>query len=676
MRPRLLPLATVSLFLTVAAPLAAQQGPTPTEVTDPEEEWDIEGGLDLEELLDTEIVSVSRKSERLVDAPAAIYVVTQQDIRRSGATSIPEALRMVPGLQVSRVSGSAWAIASRGFAGLFATKLLVLIDGRSVYSPMFSGVFWDQQDVLLEDVERIEVIRGPGGALWGANAVNGVVNIITKNSADTLGTLVTAGGGTEERAFAAVRHGTRIDENTTMRVYAKWFDRDDQRTSSDRDAADSWDASRVGLRLDWSPNDAESLTVSGEGYHGRTSQTETIPSFTGPTFNSVQNLEQDMHGGHLLGRYRGRWASGAETTIQAYYDGSERHQFTTQQRHTLDLDTQHAFESWGRHNVMVGFGYRYNELRARADPLISAMRSPRGDNLWSLFANDRIDLYDDQLTFTVGVKVEHNDYTGFEIQPDARLRWSVDANHTLWGAVSRAVRTPSYVNHDGVITFASQAGPGGLPLHSVLSGSDSMEAEDLLAFDLGYRFQNDDSTFSLDVATFYNFFEDAESLDAGSTFVRTTPSPHIVLPLTYGNAGSAESYGAEVAFTVRASNRLRLAGSYSWFRMDETEGPLEPAGLTSEQYSPQNRASLRAYWDVRDDVTLDVSGAYTDHLSAGVPSFVRVDARAAWKLCERSELEIVGQNLLDDRHPEFVSEFRVNPTELERGVYIQYSVRF
>ncbi|MCA8942111.1 MAG: TonB-dependent receptor [Planctomycetes bacterium] len=659
---------------------AAQTGSADTR-TDAEqgvdERWEEERGLDLEELLDTEIVSASRKTERLVDAATAIYVVTQQDIRRSGATSIPEALRMVPGLQVSRLANGHWVIAARGFAGLFATKLLVLIDGRSVYTPIFSGVYWDEQDVMLEDIERIEVIRGAGGTLWGANAVTGVINIITKNSADTVGSLVTFGGGTEERAFAAVRHGVRLDEDTTFRVWAKWFDRDGQRNSDDSNAPDSWDGSRVGFRLDRDLSESDRFTLQGDLFDSNLATTSLVPSETVSPF-AIPMLEyESVYGGNLLGRWQRRDESGAETVVQAYYDGWSRTQYTRARRHTADLDTQHTFEPWGPHTVMVGFGYRYNELRAEALPHIYSRHSPRGDNLWSVFVNDSIDLVEDRLALSVGTKVEHNDYTGYEIQPDARIRWSIDEQHTLWGAVARAVRTPSWINHDAVITFGSMPGSGSLPLQTVLSGDDGFQSENALTFDLGYRFQNESDTFSLDLATFFNRFDDLSSFDAGATFMETFEgNPRIVLPATYGNRDKGESYGGELALTWRASERLRLAGSYSLLRLDQTEGAGTLVAYGSESLSPRNMASLRAYWDVTEHVSCDLSGSYTDHLSAGVPSFVRVDARLGWKFGDHSELEVVGQNLLDDRHPEFVREYRVTPTELERGAYVQFTMSF
>ncbi|HEX2099678.1 MAG TPA: TonB-dependent receptor plug domain-containing protein, partial [Candidatus Synoicihabitans sp.] len=386
--------------------------------------------LSLEELLNLEVVSVSRKRERAAAVAAAVHVITEEDIRRSGSRSIPEALRLAPNLQVAQSSSRNWAISARGFNASFSNKLLVLMDGRSVYTPLYSGVFWDAQDTLLEDLDRIEVISGPGATVWGANAVNGVINVITKSARETHGLLLTGGGGDEERAFAGVRYGGRAGPDLHFRVYAKAFERDDVTTMSGTDERDGWQHAQGGFRVDWEPGFDDVLTVQGDLYDGRGEQ------------GARADIEHS--GGNLLARWTRRFSENEEFRIQTYYDRTERLVPSDfgDELDTLDVDAQYGRDVGERHHVIVGAGYRFT--RNRVQNLSSAVFLPPILNrrLYSAFIQDEISFSDPRLKMALGAKFEHNDYTGFEIQPGWRASWST-GDHAFWAAVSRAVRTPS-----------------------------------------------------------------------------------------------------------------------------------------------------------------------------------------------------------------------------------------
>ncbi len=425
--------------------------------------------LSIEEVLQLEVTSAAKKPQKLANTAAAIFAITADDIRRSGATSIPEALRMVPGLQVARIDANKWAITSRGFNGRFANKLLVLIDGRSVYTPSFSGVYWEVQDTLLADVDRIEVIRGPGAALWGANAVNGIINIITKHARDTRGSLLTAGAGTEERGFGSLRYGTALSDAAFLRFYAKYFNRDSSVDPEGQDTSDAWEMVRSGLRLDWQLTDHDDLTVQGDVYHGDAAQTLSLPSFL-PPFRERRTVDIDWAGGNLLARWQHRFSELSNLTLRAYYDRTDRDEkdIIRETRDTFDLDVQHQF-SWGsRQDIIWGLGYRFTDDKFTSSPFITIQPNSRSQHLFSAFVQDDITLIKDRLHVILGSKFEHNDYTGFEIQPTARLLWTPHKRHTVWTSISRAVRTPSRGDNDTltnqrILPPGTPENPGPLP---------------------------------------------------------------------------------------------------------------------------------------------------------------------------------------------------------------------
>jgi iron complex outermembrane receptor protein len=641
--------------------------------------------LSLEDLMDIEITSVAKKAQKLSEAAAAVFVITQEDIRRSGATSIPEALRMAPGLEVARIDANKWAVTSRGFNGRFANKLLVLIDGRTVYTPLYSGVYWDMKDTLLEDIDRIEVIRGPGASLWGANAVNGVINIITKSAKDTQGGLIVAGAGTEEQGFGAVRYGGKLGQDIDSRAYVKYFDRDSGVFSSGENGADQWDILRAGFRMDWQRSGPDALTLEGDIYDGEAGVTVVTKSFdpyVPPTFDE----DDDISGANLLGRWKHTVSDTSEIALQVYYDRTERNGAILDQIHdTFDLDLQQQFTLGKRHEIVWGLGYRFvsdnieNTFYGSWDP------DSRDDDLYSGFVQDDITLIKDQLRLTLGSKFEHNDYTGSEIQPNGRLMWTPREGHSIWTAVSRAVRTPSRTEEDGRLN-TTVLPPGSLlplfPGYGVVSlfGDGDYESEELLAYELGYRVQPTDQ-FSVDIATFFNDYSNLRTLEPANPFLEVSPSPaHLVFPFTADNKMDGEAYGVEVAADWRASDWWRIQASYTYLQiqleLDRDSG--DTLSESAEGESPHHQVSLRSSMDIVSDVALDLWVRYVDDLpSQDVDSYFTLAVRLGWKLDRNVELSVVGQNLLDNQHPEYKPEFiDTIPTEVERGVYGKVTWQF
>ena len=505
--------------------------------------------MSLEQLMNIEITSVGKKSQHLSQSAAAAFVISQDDIRRSGATNIPDALRMAPGVQVARIDSNKWAVSARGFNGRFAKNLLVLIDGRSVYSPSFSGVYWDMQDVMLEDVERIEVIRGPGATLWGSNAVNGVINIITKSAADTQGGRISLGAGTIEKGFGSARYGAKLgDGETYARAYGKGFGRSSFNTSDGRNSGDSWDRGQGGFRIDHQLGDDSSTTLQGDAYAGNVNQRINQPSLSPPGMVYTNDAGR-ISGFNLLGRWRKSLALDSEISVQAYYDHTyKKESFGVQERNTYDLELQHRFGFADWHDVIWGLGYRLNQDQI-SSPFQLDFGSPRQDRqLFSAFIQDEMTLLEDQLKLTLGSKFEHNEFTGFEGQPNLRLSWTPNDEHSFWGAISRAVRIPSRGESDARI-FSLIIPPSqqtsNFPVALYVDGNRQFRAEELLAYELGYRFMPS-PRFSADLALFYNMYDGLRDGTEGQPNIDFA-SGLITIDSRLTNKVKGESYGAELA---------------------------------------------------------------------------------------------------------------------------------
>jgi iron complex outermembrane receptor protein len=640
--------------------------------------------LSLEELMDLEVTSVSKRKQKLSEAAAAVFVITKEDIRRSGATSIPEALRMVPGLQVAHIDANKWAITSRGFNGRFANKLLVLMDGRSVYTPLYSGVFWDRQDTILEDLERIEVIRGPGATLWGANAVNGVINIITQEAKDTQGGLVTAGFGTEERGFGSVRQGGKLGDNTYGRVWAKYLNRNSAVYASGNDAADDWDVIRGGFRIDWQASERNSLTLEGDIYEGDAGQGTNYATIA-PPYSVTSDEDLEYEGRNALLRWKRSFSKSSDMTLQMYYDKFLHEEpLAGLNMDTYDIDFQHRVALGNRQEIIWGLGYRH--IRDHIRGSFNALFNPndRSTDLFSAFIQDDIILVKNRLRLSIGSKLEDNDYTGFEIQPSGRIIWTPEGNQSVWAAVSRAVRTPSRAEHDvqaNLVVIPPGVFPNLLsPLPLVYSnrGNQGFDSEELLAYELGYRVHPMEQ-LSFDIAAFFNDYSNLRSSQYAASLDMSDPQ-YLAQPIVLDNMMDGETYGIEMAADWRPRDWWRLQTGYTFLQMKlhKDAENNDPAGESAEGESPHNQISLRSSMDLSKELEFDLWARYVDKLPAqNIEGYVTLDTRLGWKPKEDLELSLVGQNLLDNEHPEFEPEFvDVLPTEVERSVYGKITCQF
>ncbi len=642
-----------------------------------EESVDAYLDLELEDLLSMEVTSVSKKKQRLNEVAAAAYVITQDDIRRSGVTSIPEALRLAPGIQVAKMDSNKWAISSRGFNAQFANKLLVLIDGRSVYTPSYSGVYWEVQDTMLEDIDRIEVIRGPGATVWGANADNGVINIITKQASETQGGLLVAGAGNEEKALTSLRYGAELGEQTFGRIYLKYNDRDSSFAPSlDEQAGDDWNTLRAGFRVDGVLSASNQWTLQGDVYgtdqnhiYQHTWLDPSEPANTPPynDLNVADNFESS--GWNLQGRWEQRLSEGSSATLQVYFDHNERKEAVLEQRNdTLDIDFQHQFSSLEGHDIVWGLGYRRIQDDFGNTFSVSLSPEEQTSDLFSTFVQDEIELTPETLRLTLGSKFEHNDYTGFEVQPSARLLWLPKEGHTLWSSVSRAVRTPSRVEDSvSIVTRIIPIGPPPIPpMILTVNGDEDFEAEELTSIELGYRVQPAER-LSLDLALFYNQYKNLATFEPAS-----------LTEIIFDNKQEATSRGLELAVDWHLLEWWRLQANYSYIEIEQetaSDSADQMSGPVVEGSSPKHQLSLRSAMDFSNEWSLDLWAYYVDELVASsfsstpIPSYTSLNTRLAWRPWEDMELSLVGQNLLQDHHAEFIGESFVTQTEVERSVY-------
>jgi len=626
------------------------------------------------------VTSVAKRETKLNDSAAAISVVTQDDIRRFGITTIPDALRLVPGLDVAEINSHEWAVSARGFDNEFANKLLVLVDGRSVYESGYGGVIWDVQDMAMEDIDRIEVIRGPGASLWGANAVNGVINIITKSAKETQGTLVSVTGGTFDQPTTTVRYGGQLATNLYYRVYGKFSNRDGLETSTGQDAPDRTLNFQGGMRLDWEPSDENKLTLQGDWYRNRLVENQEVASLLPPYALNFNEVNYNS-GGNVLGRWTHDFSESSSFTVQAYYDRlTEEQAGAAETANTLDFDAQHRFALGTRNDITWGLGYRDVAADYRSSFFVGWDPDTSHDQLLSSFVQDEISLVPDRLKLTLGSKFEHNDYTGFEFEPSARLLWTPTEEQTVWAAISRAVRTPAWsdLHFDANLTVIPPVPPlSPLPVLISSHGNPSLDDEDLIAYELGYRVEATKHV-SLDVAGFYNDYRQliAPTLVTTSILTGSTP-PYAQVVSTDENAGSAHSYGVEISARWDVTDYWHLVANYSWLDLQ--------LGFNSNyfQSGPEHQAQLRSSLDLPDHFELNGDVSFVDQVitpsilgQTSVPSYVRLDLGLVWHATKNLELGIWGQNLAQSLHTEYTSYKTPLITEIPRGVMARITVHF
>lgn len=632
--------------------------------------------LTLEQLLEVQVHSASKKVEPVANAAAAVYVVTHEDIIRSGVTSIPDALRMVPGVQVARTDSNSWAISIRGFNNGLANKLLVLIDGRTIYNPLFGGVLWEAHNLMLEDIERIEVVRGPGGTLWGANAVNGVINIISKHTRDTQGNLTSAAYGNEEKGTLSTRQSGSFGDGGAYRVYAKVFKQDESlkpptsNSDQQQDTYDEWDGFRTGFRADW----ADQFTLQGDAYRTDTDQLRPEFSLIAPYAPIRQQLIR-YEGINLLGRWTDKQQDGSQLSIQTYVDWAKRDEPFNfiDDRVTYDLDAQYNLAPLAAHNIILGAGYRYLTDDQQGDKNTTFSPQQRHNSLYSAFAQDKITLAPDAWFLTLGAKFEHNDFSGFEFQPNARLQWHPDHNQTLWASVSRAVRTPTPLEEDVTTTLVTIENVRG-----AFVPNDNFKSEKLTAYELGYRRQLSPA-FSVDISTFYNDYAYLSTTIADAENVTLVNNgidpPHFLIPFLFTNDMKGTSAGTEVAINWAVNADLKIAATYSHLHMSLSA--LDSTEEEPEKLAPEHQAGLKIFWNIRDNWTLDTTTTYVDELPAyNVDSYIRFDINLGTQLTKSIRLNITGQNLTDSSHREFSKRDDINVGEIERSIFAKLTWEF
>ena len=638
----------------------------------------------IEDLMQVKVVSASKIEQTLQDTAAAVFVITADDIRRSGVTSVMEALRLAPGVEVARIDSSRWAVTIRGFNGRFANKLLVLIDGRSIYTSTFSGVYWEVQDLFLPDIDRIEVIRGPGGSLWGANAVNGVINIITKNSKETQGGLVALTVGNEERAIAGARYGDTLGNNAHYRIYGQFSERDSLVTADGRDAGDDWNIGKGGFRLDWTPSAQDTVAVQGGYYQGNFDQNFTTPTLASP-YSRQQLSPVDDSGGSVQARWEHQYSATSRMGLQVYYQYADRTDpLYVADSDTLDVDFQHNF-AWSDWQELVwGLGYRRNRDHFTDTEFSSLDPKKLTTQLFSAFIQDQVDLIPEQLRLTAGVKVEHNDFTGWEWQPSVRMLWTPHPDHRLWGAVSRAVRTPSRGEEDAranLLVLPPSPLTGNLPTLFAAFGNDQLNSETLIAYGIGYRAQLAER-FSVDAAAFYNDYDQIIATVPGTPFPETgTVPPYWVVPLQLQNFASGYNTGFELAADWRPEQDWRLQLAYSYLHQD-----IKQLGEALFSSGNRNQISLFSSWNLQNNLSLDAWVRYV-HFDGRIRTlspfgnvtidpYVNLSLRLGWRPRKDLELSLVGANLLEDSHLEYVQEAYTFPVEIERSLYGQVKWSF
>jgi len=646
----------------VAESFAADQGRLP--------DADSLKQLSLSELGNIEVTTPSKAPEEIWKTPAATYVLTQEDIRRSGATSIPEMLRLVPGVEVARINSNQWAVSIRGLGSAFSRSVLVLIDGRSVYTPLFAGVYWDVQNIPLEDIERIEVVRGPGGTIWGSNAVNGVINIITKKAKNTHGTYASVRSGNIDQGGGTFRYGGAHGANLDYRVYGMGFGLAPE-FHPDKDNYDSWQLGQAGFRTDSTFGDRDNLTVQGDIYKGKVGQQVSIAYFSPLIQKNVDGI-QDVSGGNLLGVWRHTISDTSDLQVQAYYDRTSR--FGPQlgeTRDTFDFDFVHHLQLGERNQVAWGFGTRLSQGDfTQTVATVNFVPHNENDTIYSTFVQDQIAIFKNKLWLTLGSKFEHNNFTGWENQPGVRLLFNPTPHQTVWAAVTRAVRTPSRIDEDLQLTGLVLPNP---PIFVCICDNGKFVSETLLGYELGYRRLITPNLY-VDVAGFHNKYNDLQNFGAASLSIENSPPPqHILISVPFANGIMGSTNGGEIAPDWKATRWVELRAAYSYTSLNFVDRATHAKSSDISSYegsSPHNEVTGQAFFSLPKGFQFSPTYRYVGAVSAQLtPSYQTMDARIAWRFAKHLELSFTGQNLFQPRHPEFGSVL------VERGGYGQITWR-
>jgi iron complex outermembrane receptor protein len=668
-------LRSLAIILLIASSKAGPLPPPQDDLTQ----------LSLEDLMKVKVTSVSRKEQSLSKVGAAVFVISQDDIRRSGMTNIPDLLRLAPGVDVARITANTWAISIRGFNDRYSTQVLVLIDGRSIYNQEFSGVLWDQQSVPLEDIDRIEVIRGPGGTVWGANAVNGVINIITKDTKDTHGGIVSAATGSQDGARGFAQYGGSFGNKGSYRLFGDYLNEEKSGLAGGSYAADGSHDSQGGFRTDLNLTGHDTLMVEGDVYRAGEGQTITtvLPSagFQTATFNAPVQADTT----NIMSRWDHTFANGSETSLQTFYTNLYRLDQATDKQNIYDVDFQYHFKIGSRHDLVSGIGYRHTDLAYDGFYGYSYDLPRLSSNLVSTFVQDEIKL-SNTVALTVGSKFEHNSFTGFEYEPSAQLVWAPSERRAVWFSASRAIRQPSWIYSNSILDSASfPLQGGGIGVFRLL-GSPNSQAEQMLDFEVGYRTEIT-KRFSIDLTAFRSQYSQVATVETGSAFFEfSPPPPHLVIPAVWANQASARNYGLEMFGTWQVNKRWRLSPGYSFLQMKVQRDALSNDSYVEAQIgnSPKHEVKLRSTIDLPhgfewDSTAFYVSGLYPNFggvVTAPIAGYVRADTRLGWRVGEYTELSFDAQNLLSPRRFEFPNVYQLQATPVQRSVVAKVTWRF
>ncbi|AMO54829.1 hypothetical protein GZ77_24945 [Endozoicomonas montiporae] len=650
--------------------------------------------LSLEEVMNLKVTSVSRKSQRLMDSAASVYIITQDDIQRSGVTTIPDALRMVPGLQVAQMNSNTWSISARGFNYIFANKLLVMMDGRTIYNPLFSGVNWDVQDTLLQDIDRIEVIKGPGAALWGANAMNGVINIITKSASQTQGNFLQLGAGNQEKAFGSFRHGGQLGDKAYYRAYYKTFHKDGLADQQGNEAFDDWKIDRAGFRVDWQKDSNNEIKVQSELYNGTTRSPLTLLDINSIPVKPVSllNKSRDQQGGHILAHWTRTLGNNEQFSLKTYFDRYDNDDYRLkEQRDTFDIESQHRFQWSGQQELIWGLGYRSSWYTLSKMNYVTVNNTSPREELYSAYIQDEITL-SPKWQMTLSARLEHHTSTGYEFQPNARLLWSIDARSSAWAVLSRAVRTPAVTERDSVNGPISDPR---LPQGSYLliGGNQKIKSEVLTGFDIGYRRQLNNA-LSIDLSSYVYQYDDLHSLSftqncpSGSTLTsdaclipgNNPPfSTYALIPALITNGADAKTYGLEIATNWQPTRNWHIKADITLLQVDarshtgdkNTESLIE--GLSANQ-----SANIRSFIDLTNNWQLNLWLRHVGkNKAADINSYTTFDMKLAYQWSKGPELSLVGINLFDQQRKEFDENFTgLIATEPQRSWYAQLTWQY
>ncbi|MEQ8332055.1 TonB-dependent receptor [Nisaea sp.] len=638
--------------------------------------------MSLEYLMNMEVTTVSKQPERIQKAAAAVSVLTREEIRRSGATTLPDALRLVPGVNVARINANSWAVSIRGFNSRFANKLLVMIDGRSIYSPLFSGVFWDRYNVPISDIDRIEVVRGPGGTLWGANAVNGVINIITRHSSETQGTHAELSAGTERLGDTFLSQGSALSKDATYRLSGDFSSYSASDLPDGSDAGDDWYNGQANLRVDWTPTGIDELLIVSGVNQVTAAGKQTAPSLTAP-YSETRDGEIDRQGLYLNGKWTRQLSATSNFSLQGFLDYRYMDLEApdlSERRTTADAHFLHTSRVASEIDLTWGGGYRAiisdleTEYELEVDP------EDETYHIYNAFAQASRGFFDDQIELTVGSKIEYHSQSGSEVQPSVRGLWNVTPRHALWGAISTAARTPGIESNATVRNLIVPPGttnnPSALPLIPSVQGNPELDAERVTAYEIGYHGRLLDE-LSVDIAGFVNEYDNLLlSSSAGEVAVRTASGiAYIDSPAVINNQAKARTFGMELSGVWEPISSWRLRASYSWLHEDIEA----PSG--AEGNAPEHQAVLQSFYDINEEWRFDSVLRFVDELSnVGADAYVNLDARLSWQPKAGLEIALTGRNLIHSGYLEYGVERPVSPiplaSETARSVMLTVAAKF